>query len=266
MRGFARIARALGKVLPPAVMLVAFALPGCSGPTAAEQVRDEALAWVRQAPTRAVDFQNEYFFSDVGRTVIWSVLPRESMREGSSGFDPVLRRGNDFTANFGGSMGPDAQWVRFTARDVARMFDGGDEMARLLARLPAAAIIISRSNDPVYLLEAMRVDDAVEASGVDRVITGSVGRAARLADDLPTDLVEALKWSPADSVPVRLVVGPGGEVVSLRVGDGPAHEYGFERAAPGLDIPDGIRLDEWLREVSPNLDLSAPAEPGSDPR
>src|SRR5665811_1144567 len=154
---------------------------GCSAePTPAEQVRDEAIAWIEQAPTRATDHPlSEYFYTEGGRTVFRTVPSDSPWPQGKSLFDPVSRRGGDYTVNFGHGIGPGAKWVHLTAREVERTFKGADEKTEFLLLLPAAAIIGSRANDPVHLLTVMEVDDAIEESGVNRVITGSVSKEAR---------------------------------------------------------------------------------------
>ena len=234
---------------------------GCTAePSPAEQVRDEAIAWIEQAPTRATDHPlSEYFYTEGGRTVFWTVPPDGLWPQGKSGFDPVLLRGDDYTVNFGGSMGPGAKWVHFTAREVERTFKGADEKTEFLLRLPAAAIIGSRANDPVHLLTVMEVDAAIEESGVNRVITGSVSKEARLGDDLPTELVETLVRDRICPTTVRLLVGPGGEPLSLVVDSELPREYEFARGSQGLAVPDGMKLEEWLEEVRPGTHVGPPS-------
>ncbi len=258
-RGLGFPARAV--VLLPLLAFSALAFSGCSAePTPAEQVRDEAIAWIEQAPTRVTDhFRYEYFYTEGGRTV-FRTLPSDSpYPQGGSGFDQVFLRGDDYTVNFGNGIGPGAKWVHFTAREVERTFKGADEKTELLLGLPAAVIIVSRANEPVHLLTVMEVDDAIEESGVNRVITGSVSREARLGNDLPTELVEAVVRDRYGPTTVRLLVGPGGEALSLVVGSEPPREYGFGRGSQGLAVPDGMGLDEWLLEMRPGTHLEPPS-------
>ena len=75
--------------------LSALTFLGCSAePTAAEQVRDEAIAWIEQAPTRATDHPlSEYFYTEGGRTVFRTVPSDSLWPQGKSGFDPVFCSG-----------------------------------------------------------------------------------------------------------------------------------------------------------------------------
>ena len=161
--------------------------------------------------------------------------------------------------NFGIGIGPGEKWVHFTAREVERTFQGADEKTEFLLRLPAAAIIGSRANDPVHLLTVMEVDAAIEESGVNRVITGSVSKEARLGDDLPTELVEILVRDRYGDTTVRLLVGPGGEPLSLVVDSELLREYEFARGSQGLAVPDGMKLEEWLQEMRPNVFSEPPS-------
>lgn len=248
-------------VLLPLLAFSALTFLGCSAePTPAEQVRDEAIAWIEQAPTRATDHPlSEYFYTEGGRTVFRTVPSDSPWPQGSSGFDQVFLRGDDYTVNFGTGIGPGAKWVHLTAREVAKTFKGADEKTEFLLRYPAAAIIVSRAMDPVHLLTVMKVDDAIEESGVNRVITGSVSREARLGNDLPTELVETSVRDRYGPTTVRLLVGPGGEALSLVVDSEPPREYRFGRGSQGLAVPDGMGLDEWLQEMRPSIHMEPPS-------
>ncbi|MHB1344119.1 MAG: hypothetical protein ACYCX3_07140 [Thermoleophilia bacterium] len=247
-------------VLLPLIAFSALALLGCSAePTPAEQVRDEVISWIEQAPTRVTDhFLYEYFYTEGGRRV-FRTLPADSpYPQGGSGFDQVFRQGDDYTVNFGKGTGPGAKWVDLTVREVAKTFKGADEKTKILLLYPAAAIIFSRANDPLHLLTVMDVDDGIEESGVNRVITGSVSREARWGNDLPTELVEAVVRDRYGPTTVRLLVGPGGEALSLVVDSEPPREYGFGRGSQDLAVPDGMGLEEWLLEMRPNVHFWEP--------
>ncbi|MHB1344934.1 MAG: hypothetical protein ACYCX3_11345 [Thermoleophilia bacterium] len=169
---------------------------GCGGVSAdqavgPEQVRDQAVEWIRSAETEAVGPHDRWVFYDGGESSNWEP---EDLADRYP-FEPMFIEGSDFIFMGEAENGVVSEWVHASNPRLNEIWqEAGPEKGYLMVRHALAFAAAARFASPLNVLERMQVLPEVEERENEVVVRGSVTTSDLVGSDLP---VEALERSGA---------------------------------------------------------------------